>query len=645
MDKAQKEMKQYVCSTVNKVADHTQNSLGRKLYLLQKHVVELSKERIETKPVEPCFATLSCEPAQPTPHHPVDFETEDNRSLQHLEIAILKLWAHIDKIKDENHLHKEEKAERKEIEELLAGELLYHNRTMEKMKAKINSMSTEVNSCWKEIHKLQDAMKELEDVTFSRKLPAVKPTAANSCINEDSQIPLAPAGVVADPKELLQKINEELEHLDGRHRGKGALGEGFEDECSCDLCGKARAGKSAGVTVESGHDGCNTAEEGMKAKGKEKVTKEGKESNTTPTLNTQPDLGLIETAPTHPRAVARKATVGNYLAALDLTTLDHAVVTNVTPTSPILQKWRDAYNRSIQGNQQVLELTRPNGDVVILLVQPNEGAQKLEKRGYGLSDEEPGSPAAGGMSNSLYNSSSVNSLEVIYPLRPPTSTLREALGAIGHPPHPPHPTLDSPFGGKASTAPPPNIRTTKPLQLQTKSTDPTAPKLPVNIQSQLQSLAPQEVLNTKAEEEPMKMIERPFENVPYHMYRQKEVEVWEEDVMQRFGRAEKEPTDVLNFIDEALSKMRGYETGMKELKARAAMAEHSDGGMHLATAPRLYIQVDTTPKRHSSPAWTGPKRVEVEEVKDEADPPGKGDKEANGVDEKELVEDSHPLWI
>ena len=34
---------------------------------------------------------------------------------------------------------------------------------MEKMKAGINAMGTEVNSCWKEIDTLQDAMKELED--------------------------------------------------------------------------------------------------------------------------------------------------------------------------------------------------------------------------------------------------------------------------------------------------------------------------------------------------------------------------------------------------------------------------------------------------------------------------------------------------
>ena len=37
---------------------------------------------------------------------------------------------------------------------------------MEKMKAGINAMGTEVNSCWKEIHELQDAIKELEDGAF-----------------------------------------------------------------------------------------------------------------------------------------------------------------------------------------------------------------------------------------------------------------------------------------------------------------------------------------------------------------------------------------------------------------------------------------------------------------------------------------------
>ena len=37
---------------------------------------------------------------------------------------------------------------------------------MEKMKARINAMGTEVNCCWKETHKFQDAMKELEDGAF-----------------------------------------------------------------------------------------------------------------------------------------------------------------------------------------------------------------------------------------------------------------------------------------------------------------------------------------------------------------------------------------------------------------------------------------------------------------------------------------------
>jgi len=286
MNNAQKEMKQYVCATVNKVVDHTQNSLGRKLHILQKQIAELSKERAYTKPVEPRFTTISAEAAQPAPRHPVDLETEDNHSLQHLELAILKLWAHIDKIKDENHLRKEEKAERKELEELLAGELLYHNRTMEKMQAKINSMNREVTSCWNEIGKLKEAMEELDIVAFPRKLPAVKPTAAKSCVRDDPQILVAPTGVVADPQELLQKINEELENLDARHKRKGTSG-GRDDECPCELCGKARAGKSAGVSVSGGHDSCSTEEEDTKGKGREKAIEEGKESNTIVTLNTQ----------------------------------------------------------------------------------------------------------------------------------------------------------------------------------------------------------------------------------------------------------------------------------------------------------------------------------------------------------------------
>lgn len=602
MDKAQKEMKQYVCSTVNKVADHTQNSLGRKVHLLERQIAELSKERADSKSVEPRFTALPGEAAQPAPHYPVDLE-EDNHSLQHLEIAILKLWSHIDKIKNENHLQKEEKSERKEIEELLAGELLYHNRTMEKMKAKINSMSTEVSSCWKEIHKLQDAMKELEDGAFLRGLPAVKPTPAKSCVREDPQTPVTPAGVVPDPQELLQKINEELEYLGGRQRAKRIPEERFWDECTCDLCGKARAGKSAGVTMENVYYGCNSEEEDSKGKGKERAT--GEEITTT---------------------------VGDYLAALNLTILDHTVVTNVTPTSPIPQKWRDVYNRSIQGNQRVLEFMRPNGDVVILLIQPNEGVQKLGRRGYGLSDEEPGSPAVGG------DSPGINSLEVICPPGPYPRTLEEAFAAIGHPPY--H-TFDDSFDEMTLLS---NIGTRR-------FTDPVSPKLPVNVNSNVQPFAPYSQvakctlpgaeLNEvtpfhkadasikdarKPQEEPMKVIERTPDNVPYYMPRQMEDEA---DVMQR-------PADILSFVNEALFKIRDYEVSMKELKTRVAAerALHSDGGLYLASASHLCPQVDTTREPASSPKQTGPKPVEVEEVSDDSSLPGGGDEKASSVDGK-----------
>ncbi|KAF8455806.1 hypothetical protein BGX38DRAFT_1266702 [Terfezia claveryi] len=609
MDKAQKEMKQYVCSTVNKVADHTQNSLGRKFHLLERQIAKLSKERADSKPLEPSSTALPGEAARPSPHYPVDLE-EDNHSLQHLEIAILKLWSHIDKIKNENHLHKEEKSERKEIEELLAGELLYHNRTMEKMKAKINSMSTEVSSCWKEIYKLQDAMKELEDGAFPRGLTAVKPTPAKSCVREYPQTPVTPVGVVPDPQELLQKINEELEYLGGRHREKRTQQERFWDECSCDLCGKARAGKSAGVAMDHEHYGRNSEEEDSKGKGKERAT--GEEISVT-------HLGMTE----------RKTTVGDYLAALNLTILDHTVVTNVTPTSPIPQKWRDVYNRSIQGNQRMLEFMRPNGDVVILLIQPNEGVQKLGRRGYGLNDEEPGSPAVGG------NSPGINSLEVICPPGPYPRTLEEAFAAIGHPLY--H-TSDDSFDETALLS---NIRR--------RFTDPVSPKLPVNAKSQVQLFAPYShvakctlpgaELNAvtpfheadatikdarKPQEEPMKVIERTPENMPYYIHRQMEAEA---DIMQR-------PADILSFVNEALFKIRDYEVSMKEFKTRVAAerALHSGGGMYSASASHLYPRADTTPKSTSSPKQTGPKPVEVEEVSDDPSLPSGGDEKGGSVD-------------
>ncbi|KAF8419884.1 hypothetical protein EV426DRAFT_719670 [Tirmania nivea] len=663
MDRAHKEMKQHVSSTINSFVDHTQNSLERKFRLLEKRITEFSKEHADTKPVEPHFTTPSA--AHPATD-PVDAETEDRHSLQHLEVAILKLWAHIDKIKDENHLRKEEKVERKEIEELLAGELLYHYRAMEKMKATISGMNSEISWCSKEICKLRDVKKELEDGTLSQRLPVVKPTAAKSCAMDDPQIPVTPAGVVADPQELLQKINEELEQLDWRHREKGTTGEGFGDECSCDLCGRARAGKSAGVTVENGHDGRITEQEDIKRKGKERSTGE-------------------EISPTHLGVTERKTTIGNYLAALNFTILNYAVFTNVTSTFPILQKWRDFYKHSTQGNQRVLEFMQPNGDVVILLIQPNDGAQRLRKQGYGLSNEEPGSPAVGRVGNVPCDPSLilVNSLEVISPPGPYPSTLDEALAAIGHPPHT---TLGNLFGNRVSTAPFSNIRI-KPLQLQLQNIDPAARKLPINVQSQVQpseldpqvakSALPNAVhgydelaalvepvrepnLNLRMHQQPKldemtpfydvdaiketqnRVIESAFEHVPYHMHRQEEAGAWENDAMQRFGRSQRELFDFLNLIDASLSKIKGYEASIKELKTHAAAhrALHSDGGLQLTTAPRLYIQADNIPKPVPSSAQTGPKPVKVEEVKDAAFLPGDGDKKVSSVNEKELAEGS-----
>ena len=328
-----------------------------------------------------------------------------------------------------------------------------------------------------------------------------------------------------------------------------------------------------------------------------------------------------------------KTTIGDYLAALNFTILDHAVVTNVTPTSPIPQKWREAFNRSIQGNQQILEFIRPNGDVVILLIQPNEGTQKLGRRGYGLSDEEPGSPAVGN-GNVLSDFSGVNSLEIICPPGPYPRTLEEALAAIGHLPHP---TFDNPFSEKASPTPsyftnPSALKS----QIQPFAPYPQIAKCTLSG-AELNEVAPLHEagatpkdawVGKKPQEEPMKVAKRAPENV-YDKYWQMNTDSWEKDLIQQF----EEKTSALDIVNEALSKIRGYEVNMKELKARvpAERVLHSDRRMHLATVPHLYPQVDTTLEQTSS-REKAPKPVEVEEVRDEASLPGGGDKKGSPVD-------------
>ena len=355
------------------------------------------------------------------------------------------------------------------------------------------------------------------------------------------------------------------------------------------------------------------------------------------------------------RVAGDKTTVGEYLAASNLTALDHAVVTNVTSSSPILQKWRDVYYRSIRGKQRVLELMLPNGDFLILLVQPNEGTQKPGRRGYGISEDEPDSSAVDRMSHGSYEPSGINSLEIISPPGP----------------HPLHAMPDNPVDKKASTVPSSNIKL---LQLQTQSTDPVAPKPCVNVQPQpfapfLQraknspsgefplvepvrrpKLAPgmqqqpfawadqrhkltegtwlceagAEAQNGWAGQKPMgkpvEVAEGPSEDES-PMHRQYEVEAGEKDVMQRFEGLEVQLPNIHNLMDKVLSQIKRAEATVKEL---ATM-----------TTPRSNTP---NPMLTSSPAQQRPKGVLVEEVRDEADLRGKDDKKESSVDGKGFSE-------
>lgn len=192
----------------------------------------------------------------------------DNRySIKRLDLAITQLRAHMDKLKSTNELLLEERVERKELEELLAAELLHHNLTMERMQAKISSLTKEVTCCWTEIRKLQDAVKGLESGAIGKKFPPmgeiILPPRPIS-MNQDSPMPSTFSLRMANTHKSLEKINEELERLkndrshtlcaDPTHvthcdstRQKNPLTTENEDECDCDLCGKAKEWKSAGI--------------------------------------------------------------------------------------------------------------------------------------------------------------------------------------------------------------------------------------------------------------------------------------------------------------------------------------------------------------------------------------------------------------
>lgn len=199
----------------------------------------------------------------PPSHSPQDTTIENGYSIKRLDLAITQLWAHVDKLKTANELLLEEKVERKELEEILATELLYHNHTMERMQTKISSLTKEVTCCWTEIRNLQDAVKGLGSGAIGKKLQLagekIRPTGTKG-----NSTPATLSCRMVNTQKMLEKINEELERLnddrshtlcvDPTHathcdstRQKSPLTAENEDECDCDLCGKAREWKSAGI--------------------------------------------------------------------------------------------------------------------------------------------------------------------------------------------------------------------------------------------------------------------------------------------------------------------------------------------------------------------------------------------------------------
>lgn len=66
----------------------------------------------------------------------------------------------------------------------------------------------------------------------------------------------------------------------------------------------------------------------------------------------------------------------------------HAMVTNITPTSPILSKWRSAYEGMRQGSQRVMEMKTENGDVIICLVEPSRDLEVREVAKAPLGEEK-----------------------------------------------------------------------------------------------------------------------------------------------------------------------------------------------------------------------------------------------------------------
>ena len=194
-------------------------------------------------------------------HSPQDTTIENGYSIKRLDLAITQLWAHVDKLRTANELLLEEKVERKELEEILATELLYHNHTMEKMQTKISSLTKEVTCCWTEIRKLQDAVKGLKSGAIEKKLPLTGEKHCPTLMKGNSS---TLSCRMVNTQKMLEKINEELERLnnDRNHtlcvdpthaiycdstRQKGPLTTENEDECDCDLCGRAREWKSAGI--------------------------------------------------------------------------------------------------------------------------------------------------------------------------------------------------------------------------------------------------------------------------------------------------------------------------------------------------------------------------------------------------------------
>lgn len=387
IDKGQREIKEHLNDIIAKDRNtKDRNALRKELCIANRKIDSLweilgkQNGNDEVRPVESSFVSPSDESPAPPHLSPSSIDEEDNHSVKHLELAILKLWAHIDKIKGENQLCAGEIAERTEIEELLASEILYHNNAMEKMQAKIKSMGKEVSCCWTAIRDLQDAVKGLggNQAGTGEKLPSV---GVGKVDQPEASTRASASNTATDPEKLLEKINQELENLNVKLDGGSIAQEGDEDECACDLCGRAKAGKSAGVTVTVEQDDDDNGGDTITAKrsiyfmhdleeGEEDM--KGKDLSKS-RFHRYPEssfltCSVIQTDPTGespPR-------LGACMAERGFTVLNATIFNNKSggSNSPPLQKWQEMYVEARTGEQKVIQMLRPNYETVLLLVEP-----------------------------------------------------------------------------------------------------------------------------------------------------------------------------------------------------------------------------------------------------------------------------------